>query len=655
MDRATGTPQSAASKHRWSLRAPFKADGGVGWRIVLPDELHPLTDRKGAVDQSPLILREDGHEIGPAHVAHEQIRRMGGGRYSFWNGSLYFSTSDGSDPNTNGRRYEALTAGAQDASLPEPVDVPEPPPKPEEWTLSPPFRQKGAFCWIGRLPAELHGFSDTNEEPYISRLRLREDSQSLGPPHSNHNVIEKIGSGRYSFWADSVRFSSSDGSDPNSNGKTYIVELWPEHPVELAEDDEQTSLVWERPDRPLRCAIYGLGNRGVRLASLAKSFEGVEITWLIDASNQRIDDCKELFGKTVRTTTDLLEPLADPELDIVVVAIPDHLHRSVAEAAFNAGKHVFLEKPIATTTEDMDAILAAWQRSRRVLQVGYVLRQAPFYAAIKKVVKKGILGTIRVVYFSEQLQVRHGASFMRRWHSNSKNSGGLIVHKGCHDLDLICWLLDTKPRYVTSFGGSDLFKRKAPAQFCSQCAERHECPYVDTGLHERRTRDEATHPARYGLDRCVFNADKDIVDHQIVSFELDNGTQGSFHLSMQGPVRNERRITLVGDRATLEGVFEDGEFTITFTDSERRPMRWSMPSTTQQDHGGGDSITMFAFLDACVGRSPPRSENYRETASGLVFAIAAENARRTGKIVKLHDSDFSMKPRLAEEPQSRRA
>lgn len=655
MDRAEATREPARAKNAWPLRPPFKSDGGLGWAIALPGELHTLTDRNGAVDQSPLTLQEDGREIGPPHVAHDQIRRMGGGRYSFWKDSLYFSTSDGSDPNTNGRPYEIRIAASEDEVPAEEIAPPEPLPKNEEWTLSPPFRPDGVLGWIAALPAELHEFTDRNEQPYISRLRLREDTQTLGPPHSNHNAIRRIGAGRYSFWAGNVRFSTSDGSDPNANGRAYIAELRPERRLDLAGEDEEKAFVWERPPRPLRCAVYGLGNRGVSLATMAKSFDGVEITWLVDASVQRIEDCRELFGRAVRTTTDLLEPLADPDLDAVIVAIPDNLHRAVAEAAFDSGKHVFLEKPIATTTEDMNAILAAWQRSRRVLQVGYVLRQAPFYAAIKKMLRKGVLGPIRVAYCSEQLDVRHGASFMRRWHANSANSGGLIVHKGCHDLDLICWLLDTKPRYVTSFGGSELFRRKAPAQFCSSCAERHECPFVDTGLRERRTRDEASNPAKYGLDRCVFSADKDIVDHQIVSFELDNGTQGSFHLSMQGPVRSERRITLVGDRATLDGVFEDGQFTITFTETERLPIRWSMPSTTHHEHGGGDFITMFEFLDACVGRSPPRIEDYGETASGLVFAIAAENARKTGKIVRLQESDFSMESRPPEKRQSRPA
>lgn len=101
----------------WILRPPFLADGANGWTVRLLPRLQPLTDRNGSPSYSPLRLREDGREIGAPHTLHEKIRRDGRGHYSFWNDSLYFSTPDGSDPNTNGREYEIVVA-APDSSLP---------------------------------------------------------------------------------------------------------------------------------------------------------------------------------------------------------------------------------------------------------------------------------------------------------------------------------------------------------------------------------------------------------------------------------------------------------------------------------------------------------------------------------------------------------
>lgn len=104
--RGAKPPEPGFGRHRWSLQPPFRSDGGLGWTAHLPDELLALTDCDEAVDQSPLRLLEDGRQLGIAHVLHAEIRQKGGGRYSFWSNRLYFSTLDGSDPNTNGRKYE---------------------------------------------------------------------------------------------------------------------------------------------------------------------------------------------------------------------------------------------------------------------------------------------------------------------------------------------------------------------------------------------------------------------------------------------------------------------------------------------------------------------------------------------------------------------
>jgi hypothetical protein len=85
---------------RFDPRPPF------GWLAVV-DGLADLCDTDGAGRKSPLLLFEDGAELGPAHELHERIIKLGGGGYSFWKGTLYFSTSDGSDPNANGRTYTA--------------------------------------------------------------------------------------------------------------------------------------------------------------------------------------------------------------------------------------------------------------------------------------------------------------------------------------------------------------------------------------------------------------------------------------------------------------------------------------------------------------------------------------------------------------------
>jgi predicted dehydrogenase len=114
-----------------------------------------------------------------------------------------------------------------------------------------------------------------------------------------------------------------------------------------------------------------------------------------------------------------------------------------AERAFEAGRHVFLEKPIALTTADADAIVAAAERSSRILMVGLVLRFWPEYVELQRLVSAGALGTPRAVAAS---RLSPPADW-NDWMADRSQSGGTAVDLMIHDLDQMNWLLGT-PRSV---------------------------------------------------------------------------------------------------------------------------------------------------------------------------------------------------------------
>lgn len=95
---------------RIQLKKPYQQESGLCWMALLVDFL-PIADNEEHSNRSTLLLYEDGKLLQPAHAPHEDIRNLGGGRYSHWNKALYFSTSDGSDPNTNGREYRIVYIG----------------------------------------------------------------------------------------------------------------------------------------------------------------------------------------------------------------------------------------------------------------------------------------------------------------------------------------------------------------------------------------------------------------------------------------------------------------------------------------------------------------------------------------------------------------
>lgn len=91
--------------------------------------------------------------------------------------------------------------------------------------LQPPFAPEGAAAWYAPLPAELHKLTDTDENPARSRLRLFENDTEIGPGHMMHRRIRDAGGGAYSCWKTGLWFSTTDGSNPNTNGRTYTINL----------------------------------------------------------------------------------------------------------------------------------------------------------------------------------------------------------------------------------------------------------------------------------------------------------------------------------------------------------------------------------------------------------------------------------------------
>jgi len=142
-------------------------------------------------------------------------------------------------------------------------------------------------------------------------------------------------------------------------------------------------------------------------------------------------------------TTDLEAAIRDPAVDVVDVCLPTPLHRDAAERAFAAGKHVFLEKPIALTPEDADAIVDAAARSGRLFMVGLVLRFWPEYVELRRRVVAGELG--RPLAASTH-RLSPPADW-NDWMIDPAQSGGVAVDLAIHDFDQLNWLLG-EPRRV---------------------------------------------------------------------------------------------------------------------------------------------------------------------------------------------------------------
>jgi len=188
-------------------------------------------------------------------------------------------------------------------------------------------------------------------------------------------------------------------------------------------------------------AIVGAGFMGSAHASnYAALGDRVRVKSVCGRSPERTARVAESVGASV---SDLDSVLADDEIDAVDVCVPTPAHRDVVERAFAAGKHVFLEKPLALTLDDAEAIVRAAGRSGRIFMVGLVLRFWPEYVELGRLVARGDLGRPQAVFAQRLSPPADWADWLR----DPAQSGGTPVDLMIHDFDQMNALLGT-PRSV---------------------------------------------------------------------------------------------------------------------------------------------------------------------------------------------------------------
>ena len=163
---------------------------------------------------------------------------------------------------------------------------------------------------------------------------------------------------------------------------------------------------------------------------------------------------KEYGAPGAKTYTDYNEMLKDDSIDVVHVLTPNVVHAPATVAAFEAGKHVLCEKPMAHSTEAANQMLAAWKKSGKKFTIGYQNRFRPEVEALHKAGEAGELGEI---YFAKAHAVRRRA--VPTWGvfpNKALQGGGPLIDIGTHALDMTLWMMDNyKP---VSVSGSVFYK-----------------------------------------------------------------------------------------------------------------------------------------------------------------------------------------------------
>ncbi|HWC76171.1 MAG TPA: Gfo/Idh/MocA family oxidoreductase [Blastocatellia bacterium] len=147
----------------------------------------------------------------------------------------------------------------------------------------------------------------------------------------------------------------------------------------------------------IQIALIGAGGQGMNDTATALRVPGVELVAVADVYDGRLIRSKEIWGDHLFTTRDYREVLARPDVDAVIIATPDHWHMQAAIDALNAGKDVYVEKPMVQLIKDGWPVIEAERKTKRILQVGSQRVSSIIYKKAQEVLASGAIGQLNMV------------------------------------------------------------------------------------------------------------------------------------------------------------------------------------------------------------------------------------------------------------------
>jgi predicted dehydrogenase len=208
----------------------------------------------------------------------------------------------------------------------------------------------------------------------------------------------------------------------------------------------------------LRIGVIGAGGRGGLAGHAHQVDNHVKLVAAADPNAKALADFREKYGDDCFTTDDYRKLLERKDVHAIFITSPDFCHEEQALAALQAGKHVYLEKPMAITIDGCDRILDAAYRSKTKLYLGHNMRHMDFVQKMRELIGSGRIGELKAAW------CRHficygGDAYFRDWHSERRFSTSLLLQKAAHDLDVIHWLCNGHSVAVNAMGALTVYDK----------------------------------------------------------------------------------------------------------------------------------------------------------------------------------------------------
>lgn len=355
--------------------------------------------------------------------------------------------------------------------------------------------------------------------------------------------------------------------------------------------------------------VIGTGSNGQEHIRVTLLEGRATIHGILDPNPRSVESARQVFSQysphgSLVVYDSLEEACHDPEVDGLIISTPNYTHIDVVREAFKSGKHILLEKPMATTIQDASEITQLADRYEAVFQVGLQYRYKAIYVeAIYEALERGSIGNIKTISI-----LKHRIPFLdkvKQWNKFSKYSGGTLVEKCCHYFDLFNLFAQSRPSSVFATGGMAV-------------------NFVDFEYDGEKS---------------------DIIDHAFVTVIYENGIQANFDLCMFSPGFYEE-IILCGDEGRLKAFERQGFLPaprsrthLEITRGQNKPSRITTPCyptfVEEAGHNGSTFFEHVNFVDNIEGKET-NAATAEEGFWSIVVGAAAEESVKTGNLVDIN-------------------
>jgi predicted dehydrogenase len=394
--------------------------------------------------------------------------------------------------------------------------------------------------------------------------------------------------------------------------------------------------------RPFRLGLIGCGLRGVwYLYNLKTANLGTEIVAFADTDKKYSDIANKLFAGNKGSLFSSGESLIENcEVDGVIIASPNDVHRG--PMVLGAQKHLkmLLEKPVATTTSDFAEMWKAYQSHDGQIVIGFCLRYTPFYSTINEIIRNGDIGEILAINAEELMSDDLSMAFNRGdWRPNSHRSGGLLLEKCCHDMDIINWMANSKVESVFSHAKRTFLKPQPEmGPVCSRCKIEQSCRFsraqVVKPFETEWPKELHEMFGKFSDETCAYR-DHYYPDHQTVNIAFENGILCNFTVAQAQPA-TRRTLHILGSKGRVYGVVNDNRITVyrhNGADSEEAHVIDVHPD--KSGHNGGDSVLTNDFFRLLQGNPNRNRPGLAQGIEAAMICLAAEQSVASGQSVYL--------------------